>query len=79
MVHGNYFKTLHLTDPTFNPLKAGLVSTISDDSFVPGASHRHQPLSRSVFRILNGALMGPKIGSKIDTAEQTDIDNSTSA
>ena len=40
MVHGNYFKTLHLTDPTFNPLKAGLVSTISDDIFVPGASHQ---------------------------------------
>ena len=53
MVHGNYFKTLHLTDPTFNPLKAGLVSTISDDIFVPGASH--QPLSRGIFKISNGA------------------------
>ena len=63
MVHGNYFKTLHLTDPTFNPLKAGLVSTISDDIFVPGASH--QPLSRGVFRILNGTK-----SSKIAT-EQT--------
>ena len=68
MVHGNYFKTLHLTDPTFNPLKAGLVSTISDDIFVPGASH--QPFSRSA-EAFSRFQMGPKIGSIIAT-EQTD-------